>query len=421
MRFLPEIIQPQIFYKEYNIFVTIKAVRLNLGKIKLFLQKHKITLLALLTLVVFLMATFSVIGFKINQQVTTNLKLANQLKATGAKLNYLQNQDQYKINQSLKKNIDNIQTSYKSSLGLYQRILDLKAQKQDTSDLDKEFAGSLDYLSQLNYSSGSASLALLSIDIKKQEDVLALSQVPAATSQNVTQSNTPPGSGFSVQSVVTDNGSFTVYIIAADLNSTKVIVDTASPGDCGNNCPVLPLSDYVARSGAFAGINGSFFCPADYPSCAGKTGTFDLLVMNKNKVYFNSANNVYSTNPAVIFSGNTARFVGQALEWGRDTGVDAVLSNYPLLVSGGNVVYGGGGDAKFEQAGARGFVANKGSTVYIGDVLNATMADSAKVLKALGMDNAINLDEGGSTALWSGSYKLGPGRSIPNALLFVHK
>jgi len=61
---------------------------------------------------------------------------------------------------------------------------------------------------------------------------------------------------------------------------------------------------------------------------------------------------------------------------------------------------------------------NKGNTVYIGDVLNATMQDSAKVLKALGMDNAMNLDEGGSTALWSGGYKLGPGRNLPNAILF---
>jgi exopolysaccharide biosynthesis protein len=209
--------------------------------------------------------------------------------------------------------------------------------------------------------------------------------------------------------------------VAADLNSTKVIIDTASDGDCGNNCPVLSLSDYVARNGAFAGINGTFFCPAEYPSCSGKTNSFDLLVMNKNKTYFNSANNVYSTNPAVIFTGNTARFVGQVLEWGRDTGVDAVLSNYPLLVLGGQVVYGGGGDAKFSQVGARGFIANKGNTVYIGDVLNATMQDSAKVLKTLGMDNAMNLDEGGSTALWSGGYKLGPGRNIPNAILFVRK
>ena len=42
-------------------------------------------------------------------------------------------------------------------------------------------------------------------------------------------------------------------------------------------------------------------------------------------------------------------------------------------------------------------------------------------MKALGMDNALNLDSGGSTALWSGGYKAGPGRNIPNAVLFVRK
>ena len=90
-------------------------------------------------------------------------------------------------------------------------------------------------------------------------------------------------------------------IIAADLHATRVIVDTASDGDCSNNCPVLPLVDYVSRSSAYAGINGTFFCPTEYPSCAGKTNSFDTLLMNKNKVYFNSANNVYSTVPAAIF------------------------------------------------------------------------------------------------------------------------
>ena len=184
----------------------------------------------------------------------------------------------------------------------------------------------------------------------------------------------------------------------------------------------MPLGDYVARSGAYAGINGSYFCPPEYPTCVGKTNSFDLLVMNKNKVYFNSSNNVYSTNPAVIFSGNSARFVSQALEWGRDTGADAVLSNYPLLVMGGEVRYSGGGDPKFAPKGPRTFIANKGNMAYMGIVFNASMQDSANVLKALGMDNAMNLDQGGSTALWySGGYKAGPGRNMPNALLFVRK
>lgn len=365
-----------------------------------------------------------------NRNLLNNIKtyenknnvLTGKLNNTLVKLTNLQNQDQYKINQELKKNIVDIQSLSKTIVSLYQKIVDLKLQKQDTSDFDKKLAQSLNYVSEINYSSASAQLDLLAKDIKKKEDDLAAAQAAqSAPAQNITQSNTPPGSGFSVQSVSTSNGNFTTYIIAADLNTTKVIVDTASDGDCSDNCPTLPLSTYVSRSGAYAGINGSYFCPAEYPSCAGKTNSFDLLVMNKNKTYFNSANNVYSTNPAVIFYGSSARFVSQALSWGRDTGADAVLSNYPLLVSNGSVVYSGGGDAKYAPKAARTFVANKGSTAYIGIIFNATMVDSANVLKTLGMDNAMNLDQGGSTALWYGGYKAGPGRNIPNAILFVNK
>jgi hypothetical protein len=95
--------------------------------------------------------------------------------------------------------------------------------------------------------------------------------------------------------------------------------------------------------------------------------------------------------------------------------------NYPLLVNGGNVSFGGDDDPKKGSKGNRSFVANKGTTGYIGVVHNATVAESARVLKAFGMENAMNLDSGGSTALWSGGYKVGPGRDIPNAILFVRK
>ena len=66
-------------------------------------------------------------------------------------------------------------------------------------------------------------------------------------------------------------------------------------------------------------------------------------------------------------------------------------------------------------------MANKENTIYIGAVHNATVAESARVLKALGMNNALNLDDGGSTSLWSGGDKVGPGRNIANAILFVRK
>jgi hypothetical protein len=401
--------------------VEIKLPKSKIKYINNFINSNTLILVAFLGLIVIFISSLIFFNSVLIKKEKTASDFELKLKDISLKFKALKDQDQYKINQKLKENVKNIESLYKEAVSLYEKIVDFKAQKQDTKDLDKKFAQSLSFLADLNYSSGSASLKLLALDIKKKEDELLASQTVASVPQNVIQSNIAPSGGFSVQSVSTDNGSFTAYIVAADLNSTRVIVDTASPGDCGNNCPTLPLADYVSRSGAFAGISGSYFCPAEYPSCAGKTNSFDLLVMNKNKVYFNSSNNVYSTNPAVIFSGNSARFVGQALEWGRDTGVDSVLSNYPLLVSGGNIAYSSGGDPKFAPKGTRTFVAAKGNMVFIGAILNASMADSAKVLKTLGMDNALNLDQGGSTALWSGGYKLGPGRNIPNALLFVRK
>ncbi len=242
----------------------------------------------------------------------------------------------------------------------------------------------------------------------------SLTATPTPTINNV-----PPGAGFSRQTVSSEVGTFTVNLVAAEISSTKVVVDTASAGDCTDNCPVLSLGDYVARNGAFAGINGSYFCPETYPDCQSKKNAFDTLLMNKNKVYFNSANNVYSNVPAVIFGSGYVRFVGASSEWGRDTGINSMIANQPLLLSGGNIRFGGDGDPKKGSRGNRSFVSTKGSTIYIGVVQNATVAEVAFVLKALDMQDALNLDSGGSTALWYGGYKFGPGRNIPNAILFT--
>ncbi len=349
---------------------------------------------------------------------SNKIKLEKTLQRSSLELKDLKNQDQYKINKNLEAKIKSIETTYNKSVKVYEKLLDLRNQTKNTSKFDEMFSDILTLLSQRNYSSAETDLNLLSkqIDEEKQK-ITASFQIPV----NVKESNTPAGTGFASQVVKNELGEFLVYIVAADLNSTRVIVDTASDGDCKNDCPVLSLGDYVSRSGAFAGINGSYFCPADYPSCSDKKNSFDTLLMNKNKKYINSDNNVYSTVPAVIFSGNSARFVGQSLEWGRDTGVDAVLAMQPLLVSGGNIVFTGDGEPKRGSKGSRSFVGASGSTAYIGVVFNATVAEAAYVVHSLGIQNALNLDDGGSTALWSGGYKTGPGRNLPNALLFVGK
>lgn len=341
----------------------------------------------------------------------------------------LKNQDQYKINQQLKADIDLIRSHYKGSITAYEQIQDLKLQKQKTDALELLYISIVKNLGDLNHATAGAQLNDLNAQIKKINDDIAAAAAAAAAVRVAAsggggpapESNTPPGSGFSYQSVKTEIGNYTVSIVAADLNSTRVIVDTASDSDCRDNCPVLSLGDYVGRNSAFAGINGSYFCPASYPSCAGKTNSFDTLLMNKNKKYFNSDNNVYSNVPVAVFGSGFARFIGASSGWGRDTGVDGVIANQPLLLSGGNIAFGGGSDPKQGSKGARSFIGNKGSTVYIGVVYNATVAEMAYALRGLGLENALNLDSGGSTALWYGGYKAGPGRNIPNAVLFVRR
>ncbi len=392
-----------------------------INKFKLSFAKSGLTVGKLIPILAGVLILTS-IGFLAYYKQSTNLN--KELKLTNekaqAELNKLKSEDQFKKNKDLEATIASIEKTYAQAVTLYEKIIDAKDAKRNVVEYEKTFAANLNLLSKRNYASAGAQFTKLSTKID-QDAPKPLASSAVGNTANVAINNTAPGSGFSRQKVKTDFGEFIVDIVAADMNSTRVIVDTASDGDCRDNCPVLALGDYVGRSGAFAGINGSYFCPASYPSCAGKTNSFDTLLMNKNKKYFNSDNNVYSNVPVVIFSGNSARFIGASSEWGRDTGVDGVLANQPLLVSGGNVVFGGDDEVKRTGSGSRSFVGSTGSTAYIGVVHGVNAAQMARVLYAMGIQNALNLDSGGSTALWSGGYRVGPGRAIPNAILFIRK
>jgi exopolysaccharide biosynthesis protein len=371
----------------------------------------------------FIMSFLLVIAFLYNKNHQTSsdlLALEKSYTTSQAELNNLKNQDQYKINEDLKNKVNDIKKVYTDSVSSYESILKLKERTDDTRKYDVLYKELIILLSDQKYDEAQDKIKDLNDQIAAKNEELNAA-LAVATPVPAPASNTPPASGYSRQQVSTSAGTFTVAMVAADLGSTKVIVDTASDSACPNNCPALPLAEYVSRNNAFAGVNGSYFCPADYPSCAGKENSFDTLLMNKNKTYFNSDNNVYSNVPAVIFGSGWVRFVARSEQWGRDTSIDSMIANQGLLVQGGNITYGDDGDPKKGSFGARSFVANKGSTIYIGVVFNATVAQSAIVMHELGMENALNLDDGGSTALWSGGYKAGPGRPLPNAILFVQK
>lgn len=404
-------------------------MRIKLGNAHKILSKKLVALLALLVSVAGL-AIIVIISIQSSQNQVTVLQVLSmqlgkeneQLKKDLAKnlaaINDLKNEDQYKVNLQLRQRINSIESTYSKAVSTYEALLDLKDVAKDTTSLDNAFTAALVSLSKQSYEEADKQLSSLASDISSEKQKLTASfTIPKSVPVN----NAPPGSGYSRQTVDTDIGQYLVSIVAADIGSTKVLVDTAATSDCANDCPVLSLADFVSRNGAYAGVNGSYFCPASYPSCAGKTNSFDLLVMNKDKTYFNSDNNVYSNNPGVIFGDGYVRFVSAVSQWGRDTSPTGVISNFPLLVFNSQNVFAGDSDPKKGSKAGRSFIANKGSSVYIGVVHNSTVAEAGKVLHTMGMENAMNLDSGGSTALYSGGYKVGPGRNIANAIVFVAK
>lgn len=246
---------------------------------------------------------------------------------------------------------------------------------------------------------------------------------PTATPIPVPKITSMLGTGYQTGSVQTDVGTFSLSCIGANKNSVRVITDSANENDCANDCPVKPLAEFVTSNGGFAGMNGMYFCPADYPACADKKNSFDTLLFNyRVKRYINSDNNVYSVIPFLVVDGaGNPRFLEKSLEWGRDTSITAGIAGNPLLVRNGQYVAENTSldDKQRNTKSNRGAFVQEGDNLYLCVVRGATVPDSGKVYQALGVDNAINIDGGGSSALWvNGGYKFGPGRAIPNAIIF---
>jgi exopolysaccharide biosynthesis protein len=65
---------------------------------------------------------------------------------------------------------------------------------------------------------------------------------------------------------------------------------------------------------------------------------------------------------------------------------------------------------------AIGYLNNK---LYLIAAYNATVPELADIMKTFGVEYALNLDGGYSNAVWyNDEYMAGPGRDIPNAILF---
>ena len=235
----------------------------------------------------------------------------------------------------------------------------------------------------------------------------------------------PSPTGSSVIDVPTSRGTFTVHLVKERLADVTVRTVTANTSDCASDCPVKPLAQYVAENGAYAGMNGTYLCPPDYPSCAGKVNSYDYAVYNSILGKWLNAGATNTLNGMALFSGHAATFYRRGATWAQNpalqTPITAGITMMPLLLQGGAIV-----DSSSEQTaaqmlrGTKGSIGADGTYLYLALTSSATITESAYVLQALGVRDALNLDGGGTSAMYiGGAYQVGPGRLLPNAVLLM--
>jgi hypothetical protein len=157
---------------------------------------------------------------------------------------------------------------------------------------------------------------------------------------------------------------------------------TANSSDCTNDCPAKPLAQYVAENGAYAGMNGTYLCPPDYPACAGKVNSYDYAIYNSNLRRWINRSALIGQNSLLTFNGATTAVYRRSFVYGQNASlvnapITAGITMFPLLLQGGAVV-----DSEFEQTavqmtkGTKGSIGVDGTYVYLAIVSNATVTES---------------------------------------------
>lgn len=228
-----------------------------------------------------------------------------------------------------------------------------------------------------------------------------------------------------------ERGSFPVRVISLERDSFEMVTDTAETSDCEQDCAAQTLQQYVTEHGALAGIHGTYFCPPDYGPCQGKINTFLPPVLNTNLNRLINADQLRFYNRPMIAAADDGRlfYFHRASAFGDDVtdfeqtydaNLRAAIGNWPSLVENGqSVAASEPSEPGFTTKATRGGIGWNEDTIFLVVASNATIIDFASIFVDLGADMALNLDGGGSAALYyDGAYRFGPGRLLPNAILF---
>lgn len=107
--------------------------------------------------------------------------LSEKLTSVSARLRALENTDERVRNNKLETDLKDIKETYGKSVSTYEEILKLRDNKTKVDELEKMFAQTLSYLSEVNYASAAAQLAALNTQITKlnlPHPIPALSRLP---------------------------------------------------------------------------------------------------------------------------------------------------------------------------------------------------------------------------------------------------
>jgi len=269
-----------------------------------------------------------------------------------------------------------------------------------------------------------------------------LALIPIGSSSLTPPASTPPtGSQDSTSTVQTydmvlDRGTFPVTVIALQKDKYDMLTMSENATDCFNNCPAKKLDEYVKEAGAVIGIHGSYFCPPDYPSCASETYSYlgplwnstKNVPINDYKVRWHSGPMVMTDSAGVMHYLHRPALLGTSFadyNTKHTSPIKAAISNYPSLIENGVAIVENGetmDDKQRTLKGSRGAIGFNDSTIYLVISKAATVIDMAYIMQKLGANYAMNLDGGGSSAMYyQDHYLVGPGRLLPNAIVFKKK
>ncbi len=351
--------------------------------------------------------------------------LQNQIKKVNKNYVNLQSTDLSKQEATLQAQLDSVNNAFNTYTSLQKQISDAKNLGLNTDIFTTQLAAISQLLLSQDYSDAISSGNTLNTNITNA--VNAYKAQKAAAEAAAPPANLP-GSSFNITTISAQGKQYTVYYVSIDLTSPnlKIITDTADSSDCTNNCNLLDLMTYYNRDHGFAAINGSYFCPASYSNCAGLTNSYDYPFYNSNlKKWINQGDLSWINRSIFTFDGS-AQFYGDGTTYlgsnATPPAVNAGFAMAPGLLHNGQVIVNNFPlDTKSSTVAAtRGAFGLKGNNLIIADAFGCTVPQMAYIMQAMGATEAINLDGGGSTAMiYNGKYVLGPGRAIPNAIIFA--